>query len=378
MLMYLCPALLDWLLYYVTFAALYGAGLRGCSIWECTLLGISVLVAYMPGSVAAGSILNSRNAKPILIWSTVACGIASVACLGFESFFKLIISLGALGMASAFFFNSFQTFMRSEPSEGMTLKHTVSFYNFAWSIGAGAGSLTAGILYTLGKGVLIGAALTSAVIVVGLLLMHKSSGEEAKNMDGVIEEGSPGARPVNGIYIIVGWMMIFMAQFVQRPLFTFLPPLFANDGVSSFMASLPLFMFLAVQAAVALFMWKLRDHIYRRAPLLIIQGLGAVAIGAIWLWPQYWNCLAMLSLLGLYSGYAFFSSIYFVSNSTRSSFNIGVNEGLVGLGSIAGILGGGLWMKSSASPSSIYLMCALGLAISALLETVVASFRKKA
>ncbi len=374
MLMYLCPALMDWLLFYVLFAVLYSAGIRGVSLWDCTLLGAVVQAAYMPGSMIAGYILNAANAKRILVWSTVTCGVLSIVCLKIEAFAVLMIAMAVFGFVMAFFFNSFQTFMRSEASLGMTLKFSVSMYNFAWSFGAGVGSLTAGMLYSLGKGVLIAAAILSILAILALLRVHKASAERRVTGDGMIEEGSPDARPVSNSYVAIGWLMVFTALFIQRPLCTFLPPLFAGEGTNSFLASLPLFAMLGLQAFVAFFMWRLRDQLYRRTPFWIVQALAALAFVAIWLWPNYLVCLFMLLLMGVYGGFIFFCAVYYVSNSKRSSFNIGVNEALVGLGSIAGIFAGDFWMRHSSSSSSIYLMCACGLGVSMLLQVAIASF----
>ena len=267
--------------------------------------------------------------------------------------------------------------MRSEASLGMTLKVSVSKYNFAWSMGAGVGSLTAGLLYELGTTTLIFTALLSVFAIIALLLMHKPSKEERVTGDGMIEEGSSQARPVSGHYVVIGWIMVFTALFIQRPLCTFLPPLFASGGTSSLLASLPLFAMLGLQAVVALFMWRLRDHLYRRTPFWTVQALAALAFVAIWLWPFYLVCLFMLLLMGVYGGFIFFCAVYYVSNSKRSSFNIGVNEALVGLGSLAGIFVGDYWMRHSSSSSSIYLMCACGLGLSMLLQVAVATFASR-
>lgn len=375
--MYFCPALMDWLLFYVMFAVLYAAGLRDIGIWRCTLLGAIMLIFYMPGSVLAGYVLNSSNAKRLLFWSTVACGVVAVASLALEAFVPLMATLACLGVATAFFFNSFQTFMRSESSLGMTLKIAVSKYNFAWSFGAGAGCLTAGLIYSLGTAALIVLAVLSVLAVLALLHFHKPSDEPRTTADGMIEEGSPQARPVSVSYVLIGWLMVFTVQFVQRPLFTFLPPLFAGEGTNSFLASLPLFAMMAVQAFVALMMWRFRDHLYRRTPFWIVQAFAALAFAAIWLWPAYLVCLLMLFAIGVYSGFIFYSAIYYVSNSKRSNFNIGVNEALVGFGSIAGIFAGDFWMSRSASSSGIYLMCACGLGLSMLLQVAIATFTAK-
>ncbi len=379
MIMYLCPALMDWLLFYIVFAVLYSAGIRGLSIWECALLGVIMQVAYMPFSVVAGWLLKPSNARRMLIWSTVALGALSVACLTLKGFWPLMASLAAFGIGSAFFFNAFQTFMRSSAALGSALKIAVSKYNFAWSVGAGAGCLTAGLIYELGTLALVVTAIASALAVLATIVLYSEEPDGASAArDGEIEEGgSPKARPVAPIYVAIGWIMIFSAQFVQRPLCTFLPPLFAGSGISSTLASLPLFAMLGVQAGVALVMWRFRDHLYRRTSLWIVQAAAALAFVMIWLWPHYLVCLVLLLLIGVYCGFIFFSAIYYVSNSKKSSFNIGVNEALVGLGSISGVFAGDAWMRYCGSGPSVYLMCAAGLLVALLLQVLLATFWNK-
>ena len=86
MLMYLCPALMDWLLFFAFFAVFYSAGVRGLSMHECAILGILIQVAYMVFSLVVGHLLNRRNAKTILLVSTVMCGIFGVWSLCVEQF----------------------------------------------------------------------------------------------------------------------------------------------------------------------------------------------------------------------------------------------------------------------------------------------------
>jgi hypothetical protein len=148
-----------------------------------------------------------------------------------------------------------------------------------------------------------------------------------------VEQGSRPKYPVCNTYIPIGWLMIVTVTFVQRPLFTFLPPLFASEGVSSLWASLPLFLHMAVSAVFGLALFRFRDTLYRRTPFLLIQGGGGAALCAMWVWPTYWVCFSMLCVLGVYAGFVYYCAVYYASNSGRRSFNTGVNEALVGVGS---------------------------------------------
>jgi hypothetical protein len=84
----------------------------------------------------------------------------------------------------------------------------------------------------------------------------------------------------------------------------------------------------------------------------------------MWMWPSYWVCFSMLCLLGIYAGFVYYCAVYYASNSGRRSFNTGVNEALVGFGSITGIVLGDVWMRHSGSPANMYLVCGAGVAAS--------------
>ncbi len=376
MLMYLCPALMDWLLFFVFFAVFYSAGIRGLSMHECAVLGILIQVAYMIFSLVVGHLLNRRNAKAILLASTAVCGIFGIWSLYAEHFWILMTVLMLLGVSASFFFNSFQTFMRGEAEPG-ELKNSVAAYTFAWSLGAAFGNITAGYLYKWGQPVMIATVATVVGLVVILLLRHKTKDSGTASADEHIEEGSPNARKVSPIYVLIGWFMIFTVTFVQRPLCTFLPPMFAHENIGSLMASMPLFAHMAVQALFGLAMIRFRDILYRRTPFWIIQGVGSLAFCAIWIWPSYTVCFFVLMLLGIYAGFAYYCAVYYASNSGRRSFNIGINEALVGLGSIAGMFFGEWWMRFSGSESGIYLVCSVGLVVSMIIQVLIASFGER-
>jgi MFS family permease len=366
--LYLSPALMDWMLYFVFFAVFYAAGARGVGMQECGWLGILFQAAYMTSSFVSGHWVTPRNARRILGISTVVCGTSGIGVLCLSAFIPLAAGLLVFGTSAAWFFNSFQAFMRGEASVG-SLKTSVALYTLSWCLGAALGNVTAGWLFRWGIPALI-LAVALATTVIAFLLARPIGGRPIipHPAEAPVENGERTDYPVSNAYIAIGWLMIFTVTFVQRPLFTFLPPLFASQGVGPLWASLPLFMHMAISAGFGFAMFRFREYLYRRMPFLVIQGGGVAALWVIWLWPSYWVCFSMLCLLGVYSGFAYYCAVYYSSNSGRRSFNIGVNEALVGFGSIAGIVSGDLWMRHSGSADGLYLVCAAGLAVSTIAQ----------
>ena len=65
----LCPALMDWAVFLMVFAVLFGAGQRGFTSLQCAWIGGIGQLAYMAMSLAVGLVLGRRNARAILFTS---------------------------------------------------------------------------------------------------------------------------------------------------------------------------------------------------------------------------------------------------------------------------------------------------------------------
>lgn len=374
MIIYLGPALMDWLLFLVLFAVLYGAGQRGLSMLECAWLGGLYQITYMLVSLLVGSLLTRQNARCILLVSAVLCtalGALSLCCTGF---LMLLVALGLLGIMAAFFFNSFQTFMRGESPPG-ALSRTSGIYTLAWSLGAAGGFFSSGAVYRLGA-----TALAALDVIVGLIILwslaaYKPRPAQAPSSDDRVEQGQTNARPTDPRYLIVAWVMIFTVMFVQRPLQTYFPAISARAGIDSFAASIPLGLQMVLLGLIGFGMIPLRRVLYRRTPLLLVQAAAALLCLALWRWNSLALGLVGLSLLGIYYGFACFSAVYYASNYGRRSFNIGVNEFLIGLGSFAGLFVCQWWMQRGGSDDGMYLVCGLVLAFAAVLQLIAAGPR---
>jgi len=215
------------------------------------------------------------------------------------------------------------------------------------------------------------------VVMLVVLLTHKPRPTDAPSADEHVERGSEKAPPVDPVYVWIGWLMIFMAMFVQRPIHSFFPAISAKAGVSAFVTGLPLFLQMAVQAVVGLAMIRWCHLLYRRTPLGMAHGGAAALLLVMWRWPTLPVCFIGISLLGVYAGFIYFGSVYYSSNSGRRTLNIGVNEFMVGLGSIAGLFISEWVMQWTGNDTNMYLVIAVALLISLAAQLAIASrFRR--
>jgi len=383
-----CPALMDWTVFLVLFAALYGAGERHLTGMQCAWLGGINQVTYMATSIAAGVILSRRNARALLVLGTVGSTVLGVASILTQAFVPQLICLAFFGMALALFFNAFQTFMRGETTPG-GLAGTVGGYTLAWSMGSSAGFLSSGGLYRLGGMALSGLTVLVGGAVLAMLLRHRPRADHEASADEHIEVGSPGTRAVNPRYVVVAWVIIFTAMFVQRPIQSLFPAVCARQGISPVLPGVILALHMAVQGAWGWTIARFDTWRYRRTPLTVFHLLAAAALALAWAYPFFREPApgdasaargvfllqaAMIALSGLSMGFAYFAAVYYSSNSGRRSFNVGVNECLVGLGSFAGLFAAEWGMKSSHSDHAMFAVCAAALVVALGVELAVASW----
>ncbi|MBU0714740.1 MAG: MFS transporter [Verrucomicrobia bacterium] len=373
---YICPALMDALVFLVTFAVMYRAGEQGMSITQCAWMACLFQLTYMLTSLAAGFLLSRRNTRFILLAGIVLCTLCGVTCLMAKEFILILTAFGCMGIFMAFFFNAFQAFMRTESAPG-NLKRAIGFYTLAWSLGSAAGIFSSGFFYRLGFTMLSALIVLVGVVMLVVLLTHKPRPANAPSADESVERGSEKAPPVDPIYVWIGWVMIFMAMFVQRPVHSFFPAISAKAGISAFVTGLPLFLQMTVQAVVGLAMIRWRHLLYRRTPLGLAHGGAAVLLLVMWRWPTLPVCFLGISLLGAYAGFIYFCSVYYASNSGRRALNIGVNEFLVGLGSFAGLFISEWVMKRTGNDANMYLVIAVALLISLAAQLAIASWLRR-
>lgn len=370
-----CAAVTDCLLFLVMFVVLYGAGERGFTTSQCAWLGAAQQVTYMTTSLVVGFLLTSRNARVAVLTSIVLTPLFGILAMAAPAFWLILLGVAAMGASTAVFFNAFQTLMRTHAPVG-SLMRTVGFYTVAWSSGAGIGFLTSGAFYRLGVGVLSVLCLCASVAIFVIVKRHREAPDAhvREVADQPSEEGT--GRPVNASYVWIAWLTILTVVFVQRPLQTFVPSMGARDGVTPFMTGLPLFIHMIIQGLSGLAWARFPGILYRRLPMMLVN-LAAVGLFlGIWLHPVYVTSFVGISLLGIYAGFAFFTAVYYASNSGRRSFNIGVNEFLVGFGSLAGLLVCETWMRRSGRDLDMYLICGVALLVSTVVQWAVTSGRQ--
>jgi MFS family permease len=374
---FICPAVMDFTIFLVLFAVSYRVGELGMSLLQCAWLTGFFMLVYMVTSLAAGLALNRRNAKALVFGSAGVLGLLAILALFMTRFWPMFAAMALLGVASAVFFNAFQTFMRGESPPGGLAKAT-GMYTLSWSTGSGLGFLSAGALYRLGAAWMSGLILVVTGVIVGMLLRHVPQPNDTPSADEHSDAADVAATAQHERYVWVAWLMIFTATFVQRPILSFFPTLAAKAGVAPAMASLPLFLHMLVQGLSATGMSRLRGLSYRRLWLVVVQGLAGLLLLGLRCYPAFTVSVLGIALLGVWAGYAYLWAVFYAGNSGQRSRNVGVNESRVGLASFTTLLVTERIMKWSDSQAVMYAVCGAALLLSTAAQYVVAGPDRRA
>ena len=336
---YLFPFLMDLVCFVVMLHVTNEAGRQKLTnLQAAAFMGMQALV-YMLVCPLAGRVLTRSNAKALLIASTLLILCVNVPACLLRQYWLVLLLIAGNGIGCVFFFNSFQTFMRGQEPAG-SLASSIGRYNLAWSAGIGFGYLLGGMLKdALGPWGLAGMCVLGGLTVVAITVTHRPRPLLAAHSDGHIEPSPAGRPPVDARYVLVGWALMLLANFTQRPLATFIPSLSAESGNPATVAGTLIALLLVSQGVTSLLGTRLRPLLYRRWTLVGLHLAVIVCLGLLWIAP--WTALqaALLVVLGCVYGVIFFASIYYVSNHARSSHNVGINEAIVGMGNVLGLFG---------------------------------------
>jgi len=359
---YLFPFLIDFVFFLVMLRVADASGREmQLSNLQAAWFVIAYSLAYLVACPVAGRVLTRENSRPLLLASVGALLLCSVPIFFTRTFWPTLWLLVALGVAVGFAFNSLQAFLRGQSDHG-GLSRTIAKYTLSWSAGISFGFLVGGVLRDFGGAISLAAC---SVIACGAILWmvwtYPIRTDEFVPSDGLVENPTGGLHAVDARFVAIGWMLTIAANFSQRPLTTFIPKLAAEQENPAWVAGSLLFALYLCQALGGFGSRRFRHLLYRRGPLVGLQITIASLTALLWMAPGYFTSLFAMATLGLCYGFLFFSCVYYVSNSIKSSRNVGINEGMVGFGTILGVFVCEAIMRFANKPDAFYPVTIISL-----------------
>ncbi|MCM8788435.1 MAG: MFS transporter [Candidatus Omnitrophica bacterium] len=331
---YFFPALMDLSVAAVLIFSAIRAVELGAKPVIVGMLGSVWGITYFVSSLILSRIITRKNSAKFMIFSC-----ASFVCIGlffgfFETLRSLFILLFAGGLFSAFFFVGFQLFM--EHSSGTSASRSSAFYTLSWSGGMAFGSIAEG--FFMNRGLLwsqLPILIPALAVISGILMFQRTSNKVAPHAE---TPNNNIADSVVEAYTKIAWIEIFTVSLVTSGVRYLLPKMAISFfHFSHIQAALTVFLFFIFQAASGFFSAFFKFLGYNLAAHNLLKLLAAAGLIATVLFPCSFSVFLFVCILGIYSGHAFWASVFYaINHRIRAGFNVGINESLVGIASVAG------------------------------------------
>ena len=331
---YLFPALMDFSVAAVLIFSAIKAVELGAKPVMVGALGSVWGITYFISSLVLSRIITRKNSAKFMIFSC-----AGFVCIGlffglFESLRSLFVLLFAGGLFSAFFFVGFQLFM--EHSGGTSASRASAFYTLSWSSGMAFGSIAEGFLMTEGLLWSQFPVLIPALVVISGILMFQRTNNKA-DLYPEIQNNNISDSIVEA-YTKIAWIEIFTVTLVTGGIRYLLPKMTISFfHFSHTQAALTVFLFFVLQAMSGYLSAFFKFLGYNLAAHNLLKLLAAAGLIATVLFPCGFFVFLFVCILGIYAGHAFWASVFYaINHRIRAGFNVGINESLVGVASVAG------------------------------------------
>lgn len=372
-LLYLFPALVNYLLGGMYFITAYRFSVAGAS---GVVVGASLAAwagVYCLLSLLIGRWATVRNAPRMICGGALLMALAMLGFLVREGLYMQFLWIVLTGVGSAFYCTPFQVFAKSLESDASAgVVRTVAFYNFSWSFGMATGPfLFSFIPARVGFGVNF---ILTMAMALGILLLDRHARRRLRKpapADAAPCELPSETHAAEPDFAWVSWTVCglgVVAVCVVRAMWPYRGAVLAIDKAQ---VARVLALVSYAQAFTVLLLFRSRNWFYRTGPIGWIGTAGVAGLLGLalsgWLGWAYLGAL----LFGIYSGCLFFCFVYYsLCHPTKAPHYIAVNEAVSGTASFIGPLFGG-WLAECAGSAMPFLMAAAMVLVATVLHCLV-------
>lgn len=384
-LIYVFPALMDVSAGVIGFASLVQAAKLGASTSMVGALGAVISAAYLTTCLIVGRLLDSRNSAAFV---AAGCGgiVVVSGVLAFASSVAQLFPLMAFaGISLAFFFVSFQVFMKAVDTGGRkSVSYSAGTYTFAWSVGYAIGPLVAGLLMQWSEAdaaseagrpciacyVVSGALALITVAGTVLLRHHAEGGEELRAGEDGAAAGKETAYSRMPDLAWVGWVASGMGVMQFGLIMRIFPKEATDLGWRDVEKGMVLFLMCMTLALTGFALRRSRSWMYdwRRICAFGVFGMAGIAVMGVGSTPLVYYSGAVC--FGVYAGAFFFYLVFHsLSHPSRSARYVSMNEAVVGVAGIVGPIWGGV-VADLLGFRAVYLAGAVLIAAALVFQTL--------
>lgn len=325
-------------------------------------LGSLYALTYIGSSLATGHRASPGLSRWLLRLVPVALGVLVGVSRLAGSFWQLLLIAAAQGVIAGLYFTPFQIVM-GDVRPFRTLAWTVAFYNVSWGSGLALGPVLSALFRTLPGTLFLGVGWAVVLVHSGLALAGAGGGAPGRatvTPAATVGASTRGQR-------LCGWLGVALASALSASLLGCLwPPLARARQLPDWQIGLGAAL-IGTAVALGACLWaRGRRALARPSFLVLLLLLGALGMLALPLAGGYLGLLVALLGVGVMESGVFFVAVYYVNADPVSpARSVGINEAIVGTGSVTGPLLFGTLAWNDAGALRPYVAAAFLLAAAA-------------
>ena len=346
-----------------------------------TFLGILMAVStgcFAILAIPLGRLSDRIERRYILYAACLILGAVSIGLSLCRNGGHLMSVFPGIGVSMALFFPAYEAWLAEREGEG-ELIHRIMLFNLFWSIGMTLGPALSSYLY--GDANPFRPFYLAGIFAVLTLLTVWAS--RIAKTDPPVHTDEPDAEsseilypplPVRLTYLHLARCANFVSWFALGVLRQLAPKLTLEMGIRPAIYGNLMLILGSVQTLAFVVLgtgYSTRWH-YRFSPLLIVQLLAILSFLSIGLLQHTILWAFAFGIIGVTVAFTYFSSLYYGLDRHADKGNkSGWHEAILGLGILLGPFLGGISADSSLGVQSPYLLCAVAIGITILIEVLI-------
>ncbi|MFA6569574.1 MAG: MFS transporter, partial [Victivallales bacterium] len=369
-LIYLFPAMMDMILGAVFFVTAVRYSESGASSLTVTGVMATWAFIYSLGSIAAGRIVNHKNAAHLIIMSGGAIALISLGYIAVPGLGAQYLWTALIGVATAFFFTPFQVFMKSlEHGEDGGVIRSTALYTFSWSFGMACGPFVCGYVWpNFGwKWCYALNAIMGLAVAFGIWKLSKYASRHHETAGAAGKPSQAGDYSNTPDLAWLGWLAAGIGCISVAVVRSLFPVKAAILELSKTDQGLILAIVSFTQAFIGLAFIRSKFWMYKPVPVAIFSLSGLLGLLLFGLGSKSGTFYMAAFFYGIYSGMFFFYLVFHsLVHPTKSSKYVAINEAVVGITTIIGPIAGGIIADRTNSSMPFYLVAILVLVVMAV------------
>ena len=289
----------------------------------------------------------------------------------------LLLIFPGIGISMALFWPAYEAWLAEREGEGQLL-HRVMLFNLFWSVGITLGPAVSGYLYQDANPFKPFYLASIVGLLTFITIYFNKSNHKLQKTPEETEEIQTLFPPkeMRKCYLNIARCANFASWFALGVLRRLAPKLTKEMGLLTTTFGNLILALGSVQTLVFLLLgtgYSTRWH-YRMGPLLFVQGLAIFSFILLWLNQNTLVWVFAFAVIGISVAFTYFSSLYYgLDRYVDKGNKSGWHESILGLGILLGPFICGIAADSKLGTQSPYLICAVVIVISIVIELFIAS-----